>query len=88
MKIISRFRCDAVREGAYITLSPIGPPDGQCGVIVGTGRGPCELGKVCNAEGFAPGDEYEIVIQKVGKKDGAQSGQADAPGNDSATKGK
>ena len=65
MKIGNRFRCDAIRTGAYITLSPIEPLEGNTGVIVGTGRGPCELGRTSQLDGFEVGAEYEIVIQRV-----------------------
>lgn len=74
MKIVSRFRCDAVRAGAYVTINPVGPPDGQTGIIVGTGRGPCELGKVANIDDFEPGAEYEIVINRIGEIDGNAGG--------------
>lgn len=79
MNVVSRFRCMAIREGAYLTLEPIGPPDGNTQVIVGTGRGPCELGKVANADGFEVGAEFEIVIRRVGVKDGGV--ETPTPGN-------
>lgn len=72
MKIVSRFRCNAVRAGAYVTLEPIGPPDGQTGIIVGTGRGPCELGKVSDPSDFVADGVYEIEIRRV--DDGTPSG--------------
>lgn len=70
----NKFRCVASVHSAYIVLEPIGPPQGTTAVIVGTGRGPCELGKVADPSIFKVGGVYEIEIRNA-------SGEAEAPGN-------
>lgn len=74
-KIASRFRCTMAKHGHVVVLEPIGPPDGSTGVIVGTGRGPCELGRVSDPSDLAEGVEYEITINRVGVFDGPAGGQ-------------
>ncbi len=62
MRIISVFQCVASVHGAHIVLNPIGPPDGATAVIVGTGRGPCELGRVADPSGIEVGKKYVITV--------------------------
>lgn len=72
MKIVTTFRCESAkiidRQTGTITLDPV--PDvepGNASVIIGTGRGPCELGRVALPPDcpFAPGKLYEIEIREV-----------------------
>lgn len=74
MKIVSRFRCERVAVGHVVCLEPVGPPDGHTGLVVGTGRGPCELGKISDPSDFVVDGIYEITITRVEKK------KDDAPG--------